>query len=394
MFRSRKCSSSLVVRLAAFVGRVALVAVVLFSGACAVKAEVFCVAVIPDTQNYVDYANRARYNPFVDEMRYLADNKDALNLEFVTHVGDVVQHGDLSTKGDVRDGEWKRAWSAMNILSGSGVPFGMSPGNHDYDNFAHSHGNRPIAGGVKWNQYFGPGSPFFAGKSWYGGSYNGGMDSFQTFSGGGCEYLHLSLEMLPKDDVIDWAQSVIDAHPHTPTIITTHCFLNPTATSATRNDSQPRSHDLGIYFPGRSGNNSPDQIWQKLIKCNDQIFVILCGHAFTGADGSGVSNGENLRIDNNDFGHPVYQILTDYQGNTFDYNAATRKYTGGKHIGGDGWIRLMTFDTEAGTIHFQTYSPTLHLYAGVGNGPTFKINPSFSDFTLPIPSQARQSAAQ
>ena len=48
----------------------------------------------------------------------------------------------------------------------------------------------------------------------------------------------------------------------------------------------------------------------------------------------------------------------------------------------------MEFDTDAGTIHFQTYSPTLGMYAGVGNGPNFKLDPSFSDFTLKIPAQA------
>ncbi len=171
-------------------------------------------------------------------------------------------------------------------------------------------------------------------------------------------------------------------------MITTHDFISPTITTATRNDAQPRANDLSGYFAGTGVNNTPDQVWDSLIKNNDQIFMVLCGHNWNGTDGSGVSNGENLRIDNNSFGHPVYQVLSDLQGNTFSYNTSTGAYTANAYTGGEGWLRLMTFDTDAGTIHFQTYSPTLGLYAGVGSGPNFKLDPSFSDFTLAIPTQA------
>lgn len=361
--------------------------------ASAASAAPFVVAVIPDTQNYVDYSNRtnaAAQQQFVNETTYLANNKTALNLAFVTHVGDVVQHGDLQGSGDIVDGEWVRAQSAMNILAASGVPFGMSPGNHDYDNYSHSTGSRPLAGSVKWNQYFGPNSSYFAGKSWYGGSFNGGMDSFQTFDGGGKTFLHLSLEMCPTDEAIAWAQGVINAHPGLPTIITTHDYENYTATT-TRNNSQARNNDLSSYFPGTDNNNA-DQLWSKLITGNDQIFMVCCGHTWGGTDSSGVSTPENLRIDNNNFGHPVYQVLSDYQGNTFTYNTATGTYTPGQYTGGEGWLRLMTFDLDAGTIHFQTYSTTLGLYAGDGAGPNFKIDPSFSDFTLAIPAQVPEPA--
>lgn len=347
-------------------------------------SNVFTIGVIPDTQNYVDYNNAA--NPgaiqlFKDETTYLANNKTALNLAFVTHVGDVVQHGDLQKTGDVVDGEWVRAQSALNILSASGVPFGLSPGNHDYDNYSHSSpGNRPLSGSVKWNQYFGPGSSYFSGKSWYGGSFNGGLNSYQSFTGGGKGFLHINLEMCATNNALNWAQGVIDAHPGVPTIITTHDFIDP--------GTQTRSGDIGSYFPNSPENNSPDQIWSKLITKNDQIFLVLNGHAWTGTDSKGQSNGENLRIDNNDAGHPVYQVLSDLQGNTFDASGTPGVYTGGA-----GWLRFMTFDLDAGTIHFQTYSPVLNQYAGVAGGPTFGIDPGLSDFTLAIPSQVPEPAS-
>src|SRR5271157_2270297 len=62
----------------------------------------FTIGVISDTQNYCD----GRFQPasngivnlpfFVDQTTYLANNVKALNLAFVTHVGDVVQNGDGS----------------------------------------------------------------------------------------------------------------------------------------------------------------------------------------------------------------------------------------------------------------------------------------------------------
>jgi len=52
-------------------------------------------------------------------------------------------------------------------------------------------------------------------------------------------------------------------------------------------------------------------VWDKFISQNDQIFLVLCGHNWSSTTVTGVSNGENLRIDNNAFGHPVYQVLSD-----------------------------------------------------------------------------------
>ena len=91
---------------------------------------------------------------------------------------------------------------------------------------------------------------------------------------------------------------------------------------------------------------------------------------------------ENLRIGMNEAGHPVYQVLSDYQGNT---SASS---------GGDGWLRLMTFDLQSQTIHFTTYSPVLDKHAGQKGERTFNQPPEFSDFTLPIPVQVGNEAGR
>ena len=348
-------------------------------GAASASADQFTIGVIPDTQNYCDTASSANPQPassliYQEETQYFADQKAARNIVFVTHVGDVVQHGDLY------DGEWQNAAAAMNILAASGIPFGMTPGNHDYDNYSHKTGSRPLAGSVKWNQYFGPATTYFSGKSWFGGSfadpYSAGVSSYQTFQGGNQTYLHISLEMEASDATLAWAASVIKSHPGLPTIVTTHEYLSY------QNDTNGVAIRLQDgYMTGESCNQA-QAVWDKFISQNDQIFLVLCGHNWSSTDTNGISDGENLRIDNNAFGHQVYQVLSDYQGNTFDAAGTPGVYTGGA-----GWVRLMTFDTLAGTIHFQTYSPLLEEYAGVGSGPTFGLPASLSDFTLPIPTR-------
>jgi hypothetical protein len=330
----------------------------------------FTIAVIPDTQNYCDVTQPqpASIQVFQREMQYLADQKDAQDIVFATHVGDVVQRGDLD------EGAWNNAASAISILSASGIPFGMSPGNHDYDNYSHSANSRPLSGSVKWNQYFGPNSSYFSGKTWYGTStFNGALSSYQTFTAAGKTFLHISLEQEASDDALVWAASIISNHTSMPTIVTTHEYLN----YKNETDGKPRYLDDG-YMNGAPHNNA-QAVWDKLISKNDQIFMVICGHNWSSTV-NGVSDGESLRIDNNDAGHPVYQVLTDYQGNTFDITGAPSKVAGGA-----GWLRLMKFDVSSMTIHFQTYSTELHVYAGMSGGPTFNLDPSESDFTLPIP---------
>lgn len=54
--------------------------------------------------------------------QWLVDNKDNLNIDFVMHVGDIV---DLNTSP-----EWEIADEAMSILDGE-IPYSLLPGNHD-----------------------------------------------------------------------------------------------------------------------------------------------------------------------------------------------------------------------------------------------------------------------
>ena len=296
-------------------------------------AEKFTIAVIPDTQTYTIYD---AYMPgFTRQMQYIATNKGPRNIVFVSHLGDVVNDG-----GRI-PAEWPRALGAMDLLRDSGIPFGVAIGNHDYDN-----DSAPVNGTTYWSQYFGPDSPYFQGKSWYHGYSNNVTDSYQIFHAAGRDFLHLVLELEPSADSLQWANQVIQAHPGMPTIVSIHQYLT--------------------YAGNRSGNNYRGgstglQVWNNLISPNTQIFMVLCGHSFSGSEGE--VNHTTLDA----AGKPVYEELTDYQGTV------------------DGWMRLMEFDSALQQINFTTYSPLLDAWATDATSQ-FQVNFDWNNRFGPAPS--------
>ncbi len=228
------------------------------------------------------------------------------------------------------------------------LPFGVVPGNHDYDRSWTDEKEKTsrVDGGASFNKYFGPESPYFSGKSWYGGSWNGGMNSFQTFTAGGYRFLHIGLELEPSDSAIAWAQRVIDEHPESPVILTTHEYLG----WEDEPDGSGKARRLEDPYRKGFNRNTPQMLWEKLIAPNPQIFLVLCGHNYSGAA------AENSRVDLNDDGLPVYQLLADYQGRTelWDSHPELAKIKAGlkedesspykgvadKERCGDGWLRF------------------------------------------------------
>lgn len=305
----------------------------------------FTIVALPDTQNYVN--NVANAPLFTQQTQWIADQytgANPRNIQFVTHLGDVVSTGSDLT-------QWSRADASMTVLDNIDIPYGILPGNHDYN----STGNKST-GTVNYVNNFGP--TRFAGDAWYGGADPGGNNSYQTFSAGGYDFIHLALEWRPDLNTpfrdpspIEWAQSILDANPDTPVILSTHEYI----------DDSP---------PGRGGTG--DAMWDQLVKFNDQIFMVINGHNH-GAGGT--NDGEYHQVSLNNAGREVYEVLADYQ----DYPN-----------GGDGWLRLIEFDIDNDQLNFETYSPVLDQYqtettAQVGQfASQFSFNVDFSDRLDPV----------
>ena len=345
------------------------------------SSDPFTIVLIPDSQGYADHkpggvrSDLYWPNRFNEHVQWIADNVASQNIAFVSHVGDVTQA--LSPN---INSEWTVAANAMNRLhvgnnpaNAALVPYSMACGNHDFDNkrwLSPDFGinNNMHYGTSKWISTFGPSR--FSGQSWFGGSDMGfsytykntipggpdlvrtgvGLSTYQTFQGGGETYLHISLATGAPDGELAWAQTVIDAHPGVKTIVSTHSFLSGNGTkqdvyAAGRYYSEYKS-SLGWPNGGRyqiPGNSGQD-IWDKFIKVNDEIFMVFCGH----------TGGQHTRIEQNASGKDVILMLFDRTHRRLSTDGVP-----GNNRNGAGWLRTLTFDPISGNIHCQTYSTVL-----------------------------------
>jgi hypothetical protein len=337
----------------------------------------FTIAVIPDTQNYIDFRHQVREGfPFdasklyLQQMQYVADHLQdhGGDVAFVAGLGDIWQNGirpsDIQARAatsGIADGpnrgqqfgllpkvaeiEVPMARKGYELLAAR-TPFSAIPGNHDYD-WSWKDGDQIRVGGlVSYTSAFSDQSPFFKGKQWYVGSHAGGADSAQIFTAGGYRFLVIGLQFDASDDSLAWARTVIGQHPGLPTIVTTHRFIDTNAERAS--DIRPE------VSAGPLGYNSPQSVWEKLIQPTDQIFLVLNGHY----------NGQAHRVDDNKSGHKVYQILSDYQNRHQTAKDAGGRLGPGEGIG-DGWMRFMSFDMTSAVpvIRVRTYSTYYHAYS-------------------------------
>ena len=364
----------------------------------------FQIAMIPDTQNYVDYTHQRATGfaidaseQFIAQMEWIAQRGRASggDIAFVAAVGDVWQHQTQAVEpgheqrglgrleksffGDhfaptpqTLEVEIPKAIEGYEKIHAAGIPFGVAPGNHDYDamwnivGFPPNFSKKPseltmtpedigmlhIGGLDNFRSVFGDGGRFFAGKDWYVSSFRGGANSAQIFEAGGYRFLHLTFEMAADDEVLAWAQGVIDAHPGLPTILSTHDYLDGRG----RRRANPII-DLPRADPDH--HNDADAIFAKWVAPNDQIFLVLCGH----------HHGQAHRIDRNAAGHAVIQMLADYQDrgqSGLDAGQPLGGMQGGPVGIGDGWFRLLEFDlgSDRPKLTVRTYSTHYNVYSG------------------------------
>ncbi|WP_326914760.1 metallophosphoesterase family protein [Sphingopyxis chilensis] len=343
----------------------------------------FTIAVVPDTQYYTDYRHQTEEGfpfdareLFFDQMQYIAANAESEggDIAFATALGDVWQHAsqrmtpEYAAKGHkhvdsfitnlpqiypdqrVLTVEMPTARKGYEMISGK-LPFSVVPGNHDYDsNWSDSrypegkdgfpYGMLAYGGLKNWNSVFGADTPFFKKKPWYVDSFNGGANSAQVFEAGGFRFLHIGFEMAPSDEVLKWAEGVIKRYPGVPTIVSTHSYLNPAA---------ERKEIAAVDFKAVDPvHNNPQDVWDKFLSQNDQIFLMLSAHQY----------GQSRRVDLNKFGHKVYQVMSDYQGRRQSFVTAAPARAAERETIGDGWMRLMKFDLsgEQASVRVSTIS--------------------------------------
>lgn len=285
--------------------RTALLALVLLlsAGLASVRAEVFRIVVLPDSQNATE-----KFPEVLDATcDWIAQNRAKLNIQYVLHVGDMVERGSDEKMWQNFDGSMKR-------LEKGGVPYVVTPGNHDFGK-APGVTNRLAL----FDKYF-PVERFSKLPSFGGNAPEGSVaSSYHTFRAGGCNWLVIAMVFNPPDYILDWANQVIKAHPDHQVILLTHSYL------------EHRGRDV-----------SGERIWNKLAKLHSNIQMVICGHLST----------VNY-VDKGDQGNTVYQMLFDWQN---PQSAEMNSY-----------CAVLEVDTDKGTITVTSYSAKFDKYLEARN---------------------------
>ncbi|GAB1488237.1 hypothetical protein MASR2M8_06820 [Opitutaceae bacterium] len=317
----------------------------------------FTIVVIPDTQGYRGAGTKATpdsteplTNPvFANHIRWIREHAADQRIAFVTHVGDIV---DIDN-----DAHWALAREQLDGLRGV-VPFALTVGNHDMKtNGDASHYQRHFP------------EESFRDYPWYGGSFHparptttvsgNNVNSYQLFSAGGMDFVHLSLECNAPDDVLAWADEVLTRHANRRALVTTHMDLGirlkPTTEEGYVSDPKGRMEWVKIHGPR---GNSAVQMWDKLFRRHANLGFIFSG------DQSRVTA---LRLTTpGDHGNPVHACLSDYTS-----SGPLRLY---RFLPAENRVQVITFDTTTR----ETVTSTRYVK-----------NEDQHQFSLPYPMSAR-----
>lgn len=272
-------------------------------------AQQFTIPVFPDTQSEVG----DKHAMFYSQTDWIVANRDSLNIPIALHVGDLVNF-------DNHD-HWEVASRGFEALDRNFVPYAIALGNHDGEAVGRYNGsaapgnvNQNLRKTAKFNNYF-PVSRFRSQRGRYEADKSD--NAYYTFKVGNTNWLVISLEFCPRMGAISWVGDVVQQYDDYNVILLTHYYLTPRGEIASTNAGY--------------GDFSPQTIFDRLVKPYSNIRFVLSGHVMHSA----------LKVDQRDDGTKVYQLLQNYQNE--DY--------------GGGYLRLLNFDIDKGTVEATMYSP-------------------------------------
>jgi 3',5'-cyclic AMP phosphodiesterase CpdA len=283
----------------------------------------FMFAALPDTQVY----SQLYPGLFNAQTSWIASTAKKRNIAYVFHLGDITNNNTPI--------EWEHAADAFSILDGV-VPYAIVPGNHDYGPSGDASTRETLM-----NDYL----SYARISAWttFGGAYQTGKldNTYHLFSVGKRDFVLLALEFGPRDEVIQWANTIMTNNPDRYGIMITHAYLN---NNDLRYDWKDTGHpqDFDPHFYATPGVNDGEELWQKLVR-KHRFIMVVNGHVL--GDGTGYLASKT------DTGITCHQVLANYQFRT---------------LGGEDYMRLFEFLADGRTVRVHTYSP---LYDSFLNDP-------------------------
>ncbi len=255
----------------------------------------YSVAVVGDTQHNVQY----QPENFAKLYDWLRTNAAGKKTAFVLGVGDI-------TNDDTEE-QWAHALSNFAKLDGV-LPYALARGNHDgtADSYSARFAGTAYAKAV--------------GECYYGNLTN----TYRTFKAGNVNYLVLTLDYLPTEDVLTWAKGVAEAHPYHRVLVVTHFNLSARNTLST----------VG------------SRIWNGFVKDCPNVEMVFSGH---------VINDKILR-----------KTVTGTAGNRVTHFMINGQSVDGVRIyegkEAAGLVAMFYFDASGRNLKVEYYSTTLDKY--------------------------------
>lgn len=275
----------------------------------------YVLAFLPDIQ-YLTQNNPHNLKVMFD---YLVEQGKQKKIEYVIGLGDI-------TNSNTQE-QWNTVIRQTDRLNGY-IPYSLVPGNHDVllnkklELFNESYAKKTGF----YYQHVAANGGFFKNDSV--------RNTYLTFSVGEIDYIIINLDFGATDDILEWAGSVLDAHPDHRAILTTHGYLNGDGTTLDVTDTyDPTTYDKKF--------NSGEEMWEKLVSKHENIDMMVCGHMHHDSIVCTPREG--------DAGNTVYQILMDPQ-------------TTCKNLGGLGVIGLMYFTADGSRARVEYYSTVFDKY--------------------------------
>ncbi|MFM1767707.1 MAG: hypothetical protein RJA22_236 [Verrucomicrobiota bacterium] len=303
--------------------------------------------VFPDTQNYAKYAkNQAHFDRIT---RWVRDHRKAWNIRLALHEGDLVEQNNIATGGgrgfgdQNSESQWASARRALLPLANE-LPVIHTTGNHDY-------GERNAeTRATQFNDYFpanyNPGAAALRIEAAPNAAGQRTLENaaYEFKAPDGRKVLILSLEWGPRRDIVEWAARLVrrEAYRSHTGLLLVHDFVTPENLRDGQDGNRKRPGNPHTYATGKAGDtHDGEDLWQALVRGAPQVELVLNGHEMAAHVG--------YRADRSDAGRTVHQMLFNAQG-----------LGGGsdhRGNGGDGWLRLLTFEPDGRTLSVRTFSP-------------------------------------
>ncbi len=310
----------------------------------------FSFVTIPDV--HLDYKCSGEH--LLKMAQWIVSNAQERNMHFVAQLGDL---GDRRGDGTIKE-MLHQARLALEPVNQADIPLTVCIGNHDYDETS------SVRETECWNQPNALGKAMYSGKPWFGGTFEeqvdepglnpgGTINHYMTLDVPGTKLLLLTLELAPRDKVMDWAEDlVLNRHPSHDVIVFTHSYLHldgQRVTDGTR--FNPKDYSAFSTQPGPEYTNDGLDLWQKYFRSWPNLRMVHSGHAIN-------EPTQAYKISTGDKGNNVAEFFYNWQNWGFDVNA-------GRLIPGQGtpyqatMLKIFDVDTRANRVVVQNLMPVL-----------------------------------